>query len=73
MDDKRPEGGVDAANMHKGNTGCVLSVFNTSLGKTKDLDDFYKATEGKIGTDEKALCHIIKHRSREHLWAMNEE
>jgi hypothetical protein len=38
----------------------------------EDLDDFFKATEGKIGTDEKALCHIIKHRSREHLWAMNE-
>jgi hypothetical protein len=38
----------------------------------EDLEHFYKATEGKIGTDEKALAKIIKHRSREHLWALNE-
>ncbi len=37
-----------------------------------DLEDFYKATEGKIGTDEKALAKIVKHRSREHLWALND-
>ncbi len=33
---------------------------------------FFQATEGKIGTDEKAICDIIKVRSREHLWAFNE-
>jgi hypothetical protein len=54
IDEKRPEGGVDMANMEH------------------DLEDFYKATEGKIGTDEKALAKIVKHRSREHLWAMND-
>ena len=38
----------------------------------EDIEAFYKATEGKVGTDEKALAKLVKHRSREHLWAFNE-
>jgi uncharacterized protein (UPF0335 family) len=55
MSDKRPEAGIDAANM------------------AADIEEFYQATEGKLGTDEKVLTNLIKHRSREHLWAFDQE
>ena len=38
----------------------------------KDIEKFFAATEGKLGTDEKVLCKLVKKRSREHLWALNE-
>lgn len=37
-----------------------------------DLEVFYQATEGKVGTDEAAICRLIATRSRDHLLALNE-
>ncbi len=37
-----------------------------------DMEVFYQATEGKVGTDEKAICRLIATRSRDHLLALNE-
>lgn len=36
-----------------------------------DLETFFKATEGKLGTDESSLAKLIATRSKEHLVAMN--
>lgn len=38
-----------------------------------DLDALYKAGEGKIGTDEKAITKIFAYRSREHLMFLDGE
>lgn len=36
-----------------------------------DIDKLYHATEGKIGTNEKAVIDILCHRSWQHLKALN--
>lgn len=36
-----------------------------------DLETMYGATEGKFGTDEKAILNLVATRSREHLWYLN--
>ncbi len=37
-----------------------------------DLETLFKSTEGKLGTDEKAILNIIASRSPEHLQHLNE-
>jgi len=36
-----------------------------------DLDVLYRATEGKVGTDEDAMIEILSSRSHDHLAALN--
>jgi len=38
-----------------------------------DIEVLFKATEGKLGTDEMAVVNICNTRSREHLLKLNEE
>lgn len=39
---------------------------------TDDLETFYRATEGRAGTDEGALAKLIATRSRDHLIALSQ-
>lgn len=42
-----------------------------TLAMNNDIDTLYRATEGKIGTDEVAMINILSVRSAEHLSALN--
>lgn len=64
--------------------GNLQDVFDSAMSPTRpesgvdhskmvdDIETFYRATEGKVGTDEAALARLIATRSRDHLMALSE-